>query len=58
MTVLLRRSFNAMYSRILCIMMFVGGTKFRYFAVIGGAAAAAIGALVLFSSKFAYAMVI
>lgn len=38
------------------IMMFVGGTKFRYFAVIGGAAAAAIGALVLFSSKFAYAM--
>ena len=33
------------------IMMFVGGTKFRYFAVIGGAAAAAIGALVLFSSK-------
>ena len=37
------------------IMMFVGGTKF-YFAVIGGAAAAAIGALVLFSSKFAYAM--
>ena len=37
-------------------MMFVGGTKFRYFAVIGGAAAAAIGALVLFSSKFAYAM--
>ena len=38
------------------IMMFVGGTKFRYFAVIGGAAAAVIGALVLFSSKFAYAM--
>ena len=30
------------------IMMFVGGTKFRYFAVIGGAAAAVIGALVLF----------
>ena len=38
------------------IMMFVGGTKFRYFAVIGGAAAAVIGALVLFSSKFAYSM--
>ncbi len=34
------------------IMMFVGGTKFRYFAVIGGGAAAAvIGALVLFSSN-------
>lgn len=34
------------------IMMFVGGTKFRYFAVLGGAAALGLGGIVVFKGEY------
>lgn len=34
------------------IMMFVGGTKFRYFAALGGGAALGLGGIVLFKGEY------
>lgn len=41
---------------IAILMMFIGGTKMRYFVGIGVIGAAALACLLLFSDKFAYAM--
>lgn len=38
------------------ILMFIGGTKPKWFLMIGGAGGAVLAAALLFSSKFAYAM--
>ena len=43
-------------SAVAMMMMFVGGTKLRYFAILGGIGGAAVAYLVFFSSKFSYAL--
>jgi len=38
------------------LMMFIGGTKVRYFAAVGTVGAVALACLLMFSDKFAYAL--